>query len=163
MTEDRTPISFTLNGRHVELSADTGKPLVDLLRDDLDETSVQIGCRNGDCGACTVLVDGASIKSCIMPSGRISGRAVETIQGLATNDQLHPVQEAFWKANGFQCGYCISGQILCTVELLRKTPEAERVEMAAALEGNLCRCTGYQNIMAAAVLAAQKMTDERKE
>ena len=163
MVEDRTLISFTVNGRQVELSADTGKPLVDLLRDDLAETSVQIGCRNGDCGACTVLIDGASIKSCMMPSGRISGRAVETLSGLATDDGLHPVQEAFWKANGFQCGYCLSGQILCTVELLRATPDAERAEMEAALGGNLCRCTGYQNVMAAAVLAARNLADQSKD
>lgn len=163
MAEDRTLMGFTLNGRQVELSADTGKPLADLLRDDLAETSVQIGCRNGDCGACTVLIDGASIKSCMMPSGRISGQSVETLAGLATDDGLHPVQEAFWKANGFQCGYCLSGQVLCTVELLRATPNAERAEMETALGGNLCRCTGYQNVMAAAVLAAQNLAVESKK
>lgn len=153
MTDAPHSMHLTVNGRVEEVSVDPGKPLVDLLRDDLQLRGTHVGCRNGDCGACTVLIDGTPYKSCLMPSHRAAGCAVETLEGLAPEGELHPVQKIFWESNAFQCGFCLSGNILCTVALLRNKPEAGLADVKEALAGNLCRCTGYQQIMAAAMTA----------
>jgi len=156
-------ISMHINGVMSAVQADPGKPLVDLLREDMGLLGTHVGCRNGDCGACTVLIDGAAYKSCILPAGRAANRHVETLDGLSKPSELHPVQRIFWEKNAFQCGFCLSGHILCLVALFRKDPHAGRKEIEDALAGNLCRCTGYQQIMAAALSAAEAVQRTNSE
>jgi carbon-monoxide dehydrogenase small subunit len=150
-------MELSVNHTAKVVRTDGGKALVDLLRDDLDLTGTHVGCRNGDCGACTVLVDGEPVKSCLVPCARAEGREVETLEGLATGEALHPVQQAFWDANAFQCGFCLSGSVLCTVALLRAEPSPSAEEIEDALAGNLCRCTGYQQIRAGVQDAADRI------
>ena len=149
-----------VNGNMTELDLDPGKALIDVIRDDLQLHGTHVGCRNGDCGSCTVLIDGSAFKACLVPCHRVADRHVETLEGLGEPGRLHPVQRIFWESNAFQCGFCLAGHILCTVALLRKTPGASVDETKDALAGNLCRCTGYQNILAAATLAAEKSRRE---
>jgi carbon-monoxide dehydrogenase small subunit len=143
--------SLSVNGETRVVCVDAGKPLVDVVRDDLKLTGTRVGCRNGDCGACTVLIDGASFKSCLVPAGRAFGHRIVTLEGVAGRAALHPVQLSFWDNNGFQCGFCLAGHILCVVELLVANPTASETQIVAALSGNLCRCTGYWSIVAAAL------------
>ena len=159
MAESRKPLKLLVNGRRVEVDVDRGKPLVDVIRDDLRMLGTHVGCRNGDCGSCTVLVDGEPIKSCLVPAHRVAGLAIETLEGLAEGANLHPVQRVFWESNAFQCGFCLAGHVLCTVALSRKNPDANLAEVKEALAGNLCRCTGYQQIVSAAVEAVSKCRD----
>jgi aerobic-type carbon monoxide dehydrogenase small subunit (CoxS/CutS family) len=154
VADHRTNLALTVDGKAHVVSASPGKPLVDVLRDDLGLRGTHVGCRNGDCGACTVLIEGAAYKSCLVPCHRASGKRVETLEGLAREGELHPVQRAFWEHNAFQCGFCLSGQVLCTVEVLRAQPHPEKAAIIEALAGNLCRCTGYQQILHAACVAA---------
>ncbi len=152
MNDISTMLSCTVNGKAVKLPVSwPAKPLVDVLREELGMTDTHIGCRNGDCGSCTVLIDGDSFKSCLVPVARVHGRAVETLSGIVLNGVLHSVQDSFWLQNGFQCGFCLAGHILCVVELLRQSPAATRGEIIDSLAGNICRCTGYQQIVKAAV------------
>jgi aerobic-type carbon monoxide dehydrogenase small subunit (CoxS/CutS family) len=148
--------TVSLNGRPVALPDDPGTPLVDVLRDDLGDRSVRTGCRNGDCGTCTVLVDGDPVKSCLLPNHRVAGREVTTLRGLSPSSDLHPVAQAFWDTNGFQCGYCLPGMVLCTTALLADDAAPDRAAIEDALTGNLCRCTGYQNIVRAVEHAAHQ-------
>ncbi len=157
MTEHRTT---TLNGRPVALEGPPGTPLVDVLRDELDDLSVRTGCRNGDCGTCTVLLDGEPVKSCLLPAHRAASHDITTLRGLSPEREPHPVAQAFWDANGFQCGYCLPGMVLCSAALLRDRPSPTRSEIADALTGNLCRCTGYQNIVDAVERAAAPVAEE---
>jgi carbon-monoxide dehydrogenase small subunit len=144
-TDPVTSITTTVNGVEVALAVDGGRALADVLRRDLALYGTHLGCRNGDCGACTVLVDGQPLKSCLVPVGRVDGRVVETLDGLGDPDGgLHPVQEEFLAANAFQCGFCLAGHVLCTVAALRREPVPDDLEHE--LDGNLCRCTGYQQI-----------------
>ena len=159
MAKPRKPIRLVVNGRSLAVDVDPGKPLVDVIREDLRLLGTHAGCRNGDCGACTVLVDGEAIKSCILPVHRAADRQIETLDGLAREGELHPVQRIFWERNAFQCGFCLSGNVLCTVALARKKPDADLADVKEALAGNLCRCTGYQQIVAAAVQAVQESRD----
>jgi carbon-monoxide dehydrogenase small subunit len=149
------PGPLIVNGTQFDADYDPGAPLVDVLRDDIGLKGTHVGCRNGDCGACTVLIDGAPYKSCIVPAGRVAGQRIETLDGLADGDDLHPVQQHFWTANAFQCGFCLAGQVLCTVAALRDNPAADPAERSSALAGNLCRCTGYQQIIVAASSARE--------
>ena len=149
------PRPLNVNGIQFDGEYDPGAPLVDVLRNDVGLTGTHVGCRNGDCGACTVLIDGAPYKSCIVPAGRVAGQRIETLEGLADGDDLHPVQQHFWNANAFQCGFCLAGQVLCTVATLRGNPAADPADLNTALAGNLCRCTGYQQIVVAASSARQ--------
>jgi carbon-monoxide dehydrogenase small subunit len=158
-----TTVEVTVNRTARAVVTDAGKPLADMLRDDLGLTGTHIGCRNGDCGACTVLVDGQPVKSCLVPCGRVAGRQVETLEGLAPDDGLHPVQQAFWESNAFQCGFCLSGSVLCAVALLRTEPSPSAAEIDDALTGNLCRCTGYQQIRAGVQDAAERMLRMNQE
>ena len=144
-------IETTINGQRVEVSADPGAPLLDVLRENARLRASHLGCGNGDCGACTVLIDGEPYKSCLVPAHRITGRRVETLEGLSARGELHPVQKAFWDNNAFQCGFCLAGHVLCTVSLLRKKAKPTRADIEEALAGNLCRCTGYQQIVTAAL------------
>lgn len=139
------------------ISVDPGTPLVQFLRLDLGLLGTHVGCNNGDCGACTVLIDGRPFKSCLIPVARAYDRAVETLEGLAKRGALHPVQAEFWEKNAFQCGYCLSGSILCTVALLRSKSDVTESDMVDALAGNLCRCTGYQQMVAAGLSAAESL------
>jgi carbon-monoxide dehydrogenase small subunit len=153
-------VEVTVNRIAQAVRTDASKPLADMLRDDLGLTGAHVGCRNGDCGACTVLVDGAPVKSCLVPSGRVHGHEVETLEGLATADELHPVQQAYWDANAFQCGFCLSGSVLCAVALLRDEPSPSDGQIDDALTGNLCRCTGYHQIRAGVQDAATRIREQ---
>ena len=151
-------IRVTVNGRAYERSVQPRLLLSDFLRHQLHLTGTHVGCEHGVCGACTVLVDDEPARACLMLAVQADGAAITTVEGLAaTPDTLHPVQEAFWDAHALQCGFCTSGMLISSVALLRATPRPSATEIRAALSGNLCRCTGYQNIVRAVQLAAERM------
>ncbi len=147
-------VSITVNGAEHTLDLDPRELLVYVLRERLGLTGTNVGCDTSSCGACTVLLDGESVKSCTLLGVQAGGHEVTTIEGLATNGSLHPVQEAFREQHGLQCGYCTPGFVLATVSLLQETPNPSEQEIRHALEGNLCRCTGYHNIVRAVQVAA---------
>jgi aerobic carbon-monoxide dehydrogenase small subunit len=147
-------ISFALNGEAVQMETDSDRRVVDLLREDLGLTGTKEACGTGECGACTILVDAESRLSCLMRAGQLQGRTITTIEGLADERGLHPVQQAFVEAGAVQCGFCTPGLILGTVDLLRRHPRPGRKEIREGLSGNLCRCTGYQKIVDAVEMAA---------
>ena len=149
-----TSLKFTLNGKSQRISTDSRRTLLDVLREDLDLTGTKYGCGEGQCRACTVLLDGNPIRSCQTEISDVEGHAVETIEGLATDGRLHPVQEAFIKENAMQCGYCVPGMILSTVALLKRNPTPSDAQIVEALNGNICRCCGYVNILKAVRRAA---------
>ena len=148
-------ISFVVNGTPRELDVEPRRLLVQALREDLDLTGTHVGCDTSQCGACTVHVDGRAIKSCTMLAVQADGAEVLTIEGLANGDELHPMQAAFWEKHGLQCGFCTPGMIMTAVDLLEHNPDPTDDEIRHAIEGNFCRCTGYQNIVAAIRLAAE--------
>jgi len=139
-------ITLTINGQHYELSVPVNKLLVDLLREDLSLTGTKVGCGAGECGVCTVLLNGMAVYSCLIPAVAIDGSEVMTIEGLAQEDRLHPLQEAFINHGAAQCGYCTPGMILSAKALLDKNPNPSGDEIKKALAGNFCRCTGYAAI-----------------
>ena len=147
-------IALTVNGARTETEVEPRQLLVYFLRDQLGLTGTTVGCDTSSCGSCTVLLDGESVKSCTVLAVQVDGREVTTIEGLAANGRLHPVQEAFHRAHGLQCGYCTPGMVLATVSLLAEKPQPSEAEIRHALEGNLCRCTGYQKIVEAVQAAA---------
>ncbi len=147
-------IRFTLNGRNVAVEANRERRAIDLLREDLGLTGTKEGCGQGECGACTILVDGESKLSCLMLAAQLEGRAVTTIEGMGSKDELHALQEAFVRAGAVQCGYCTPGMILSAAALLSRKPHPTRAEIREGLSGNLCRCTGYQKIVDAVEAAA---------
>jgi carbon-monoxide dehydrogenase small subunit len=149
-----TRIALTVNGVPREAEVEPRTLLVSFLRDDLGLTGTNVGCDTSTCGACTVLLDGESVKSCTLLAVQADGREVTTIEGLARDGELHPVQEAFHRAHGLQCGYCTPGMVMAAVSLLREHPTLTEEEVRVGLEGNLCRCTGYQNIVRAVLEAA---------
>jgi carbon-monoxide dehydrogenase small subunit len=153
----KTRVSLQVNGVPQEHEVEPRTLLVHFLRDQCKLTGTHVGCETTLCGACTVLLDGQAVKSCTVLAVQADGAAVTTIEGLANNGQLHPVQEAFWECHGLQCGYCTPGMILAGVELLKRNPKPSRAEIAHGLEGNLCRCTGYSHIIDALQSAARKM------
>lgn len=142
-------VELTLNGRAVTLEAPADRRLLDLLRDDLQLLSVREGCGVGMCGACTVLVDGVAVSSCLLVVGQVAGTAVQTVEGLGTPERLHQVQQAFIDHAAFQCGYCTPGFVLTVEALLREHPQADDATIRDYLAGNLCRCGSYNNILAA--------------
>ncbi len=150
-----TPLAFELNGRPQAVQVEPRTLLVHLLRQQLGLTGTHIGCDTAQCGACTVLLDGQPVKSCNLLALQVQGHRVHTVEGLATADGLHPVQEAFIACHGLQCGYCTPGMVMSTVALLRRCPQPDEAQVHDALEGNLCRCTGYANIVASVHHAAQ--------
>ncbi|MDX1981494.1 MAG: (2Fe-2S)-binding protein [Bryobacteraceae bacterium] len=150
-------ITVTLNGRKTTHDVEPRLLLIHFLRETAGLTGPHIGCETSICGACTVSVDGKAVKSCTMFAVQADGREVVTIEGLASNGKLHPVQEAFWEQHGLQCGYCTPGMILASKQLLERNPHPTDAEIRHGLEGNLCRCTGYQNIVNAVRSAAGKM------
>jgi carbon-monoxide dehydrogenase small subunit len=147
-------VSITVNGVEHVLELEPRELLVYVLRERLGLTGTNVGCDTSSCGACTVLLDGESVKSCTLLGVQVDGHEITTIEGLATNGKLHPVQEAFHEQHGLQCGYCTPGFIMATVSLLDETPNPTEKEIRHALEGNLCRCTGYHNIVRAVQTAA---------
>jgi len=147
-------VSVTVNGEGREVDVEPRRLLVQLLRDDLGLTATNIGCDTTSCGACTVLVDGESVKSCTMLAASADGHEVTTLEGLASGDDWHPVQQAFREKHGLQCGFCTPGMVMAAVSLLRDNPKPTSAEVREGLEGNLCRCTGYHNIVAAVLQAA---------
>ena len=149
-------VSFTLNGSKVPVAAEVPRMLAYVLRNDLGLTGTKIGCGEGLCGACTVLLDGEAVRSCSTPLESVAGRSVLTIEGLERNGALHTVQEAFLSHHAFQCGFCTPGMILGAYALLKKTPHPDRQQVAEALDGNLCRCGAHVRILAAVQAAAGK-------
>jgi aerobic carbon-monoxide dehydrogenase small subunit len=147
-------VSITVNGAEHVLDLEPRELLVYVLRERLGLTGTNVGCDTSSCGACTVLLDGESVKSCTLLGVQVDGHEITTIEGLATNGTMHPVQEAFHEQHGLQCGYCTPGLIMATVSLLDETPNPTEEEIRHALEGNLCRCTGYHNIVRAVQAAA---------
>jgi carbon-monoxide dehydrogenase small subunit len=149
-------IKLEVNGRSVEREVEPRTLLVHFLREELGLTGTNVGCETSLCGACTVLVDGLAVKSCTQLAAQADGAKVTTIEGLAEDGKLHPLQEAFWEDHGLQCGYCTPGMILAAVYLLRQKPKPTEAEIREGLKGNLCRCTGYHNIVKAVQHAAEK-------
>ena len=147
-------VSITVNGAEHVLELEPRELLVYVLRERLGLTGTNVGCDTSSCGACTVLLDGESVKSCTLLGVQVDGHEITTIEGLATNGTMHPVQEAFHKEHGLQCGYCTPGFIMAAVSLLDETPKPTEEEIRHALEGNLCRCTGYHHIVRAVQTAA---------
>jgi aerobic-type carbon monoxide dehydrogenase small subunit (CoxS/CutS family) len=155
-----TDVDFVLNGNPIHVATDSRRSLLDILREDLRLTGTKYGCGEGQCRACTVLLDGQPIPSCLTPATAVAGRKVETIEGLATGHALHPVQQAFVSENAMQCGYCVPDMIMATVALLQKNPNPEEADVVAGLNGNLCRCCGYPNILKAVRRASQLIRRE---
>ena len=149
----RLPITFTVNGSERKGEAEPRRTLADFLREDLGLTGTHLGCEHGICGACTVLLDGSSVRSCLVLAVQATGAEVVTVEGLA-GDGLHPVQQAFWDEHALQCGFCTPGFLITAVELLRENPDPSEQEINQAISGNLCRCTGYVNIVRAIRRAA---------
>jgi carbon-monoxide dehydrogenase small subunit len=147
-------VSLVVNGVPREVDVEPRRLLVQVLREDLDLTGTHIGCDTSQCGACTVLVDGKAVKSCTMLAAQADGTSVTTIEGMAGAGGLHPLQTAFWENHGLQCGFCTPGMIMSAADLLSRTPDPSDGEIRHAIEGNYCRCTGYQNIVAAIRAAA---------
>jgi len=154
---DRKTIGLTVNGKGISLDVEVNETLLDLLRDRLDLTGSKKVCDRGECGGCTVLLDGAPVYSCMYLAVRADGRSVTTVEGLATGDRLHPVQEAFIEKDGYQCGFCTPGFLMTTAAFLKTNPEPSLDEVKQALSGNLCRCGNYAKIYGAVDAAAKKM------
>jgi aerobic carbon-monoxide dehydrogenase small subunit len=151
----KVPVSMSVNGRAIARDVEPRLLLVHFLRDVAELTGTKVGCDTSQCGSCTVLLDGVAVKSCTCLAVQADGATVTTIEGLAEGSTLHRIQEAFWNKHGLQCGFCTPGMIMATHELLRTNPTPTSEEIRHALEGNLCRCTGYQNIVRAVHEAAQ--------
>jgi carbon-monoxide dehydrogenase small subunit len=156
-------IELNVNGSARAADADVRTTLADFLREHLGLTGTHLGCEHGVCGACTVLLDGAAVRSCLMLAVQARDHDVVTVEGLADGDRLHPVQDAFWESHGFQCGFCTPGFVMSTVALLRENPDADEDEIRETLSGNVCRCTGYQSIVEGVLLAARKVREEGVE
>ena len=148
--------SFTINGISVEGDVEDRTLLVQYIREHLGLTGTHVGCDTSQCGACTVLIDGRSAKSCTVFAVQADGSEITTIEGLATGDQLHPLQDGFWEEHGLQCGYCTTGMIMSAVNLLNDNPQPNEQEIREGIEGNFCRCTGYQHIVNSIQHAASK-------
>ena len=149
------PVRLTVNGQRHEAEVEPRLLLVHLLRDNLGLTGTHVGCDTTNCGACTVHLDGEAVKSCTVLAVQADGAEVKTIEGMADGDKLHPLQEAFWNDHGLQCGYCTPGMIMAAADLLQRNPDPTEEDVRHGLEGNLCRCTGYHNIVKAVLDAAK--------
>jgi len=155
-------ITLHVNGTGHKVDADPDRSLLSVLRDDLDLTGSKYGCGAGQCGACTVLINGQPTRSCITPVGSVAGKQIRTIEGLEQNGRLHPLQQAFFDHDALQCGYCTSGMIMSGAGLLQKNPDPSEPEIIRFMEGNLCRCGAYPRIVAAIRKAAETMREARK-
>ena len=151
-------VAMTVNGVSYERSVEARMLLSDFLRHELGLTGTHVGCEHGVCGACTILLDGESVRSCLLFAVQAAGHSVTTVEGLAQDrENLHPLQQGFWEAHGLQCGYCTPGILMTLIPFLQQNPDPTEDEIRHALSGNLCRCTGYQHIVDAVKLAAEKM------
>ena len=150
-------INFTINGKQVSTQAEGRTLLVDLIRDELKLTGTHVGCDTSQCGCCTIELDGSMVKSCAILAAQADGANIMTIEGLANGEQLHPVQQAFTECHGLQCGFCTPGMMLSAVALLKQNPKPTEEEIRWGLSGNLCRCTGYVNIVKSIQYAAAKL------
>ena len=150
-------VSLTVNGKAVSAEADADTLLVDFIRENLGMTGTHVGCDTSQCGACVVMVNGDSVKSCTMLAVQAEGAEVTTVEGLASNGDLHPMQQAFHDNHALQCGYCTPGMLISSIDLVTKNPNATEAEIRHGLEGNLCRCTGYHNIVKAVQAGASAM------
>jgi aerobic carbon-monoxide dehydrogenase small subunit len=150
-------LSITVNGRRHESEVEPRLLLIHYLRDELALTGTGVGCDTTNCGSCTVHLNGEAVKSCTVLAVQADGAEVTTIEGLARDEQLHPLQEAFWENHGLQCGFCTPGMIMAAADLLRRNPDPSEEEVRHGLEGNLCRCTGYENIVKAVMSAAGRV------
>jgi aerobic carbon-monoxide dehydrogenase small subunit len=148
-------VELTVNGKEISADVEDRMLLVHLLRDVADLTATNIGCETTSCGACTVLLDGESVKSCTVLAAQADGRSVTTLEGLAADGHMHAVQEAFHQEHGLQCGFCTPGMVMAIVSMLKENPSPTEAEVRTGLEGNICRCTGYHNIVRAALAAAE--------
>ena len=150
-------VEITVNGQTYNKQVEPRRLLSDFLREDLDLRGTHVGCEHGICGACTVLMNGHTVRSCLMFAVQANGAEITTIEGLATNGELHPLQESFWENHGLQCGFCTPGFLLSACELLERNPDPTEEEVRVGLSGNMCRCTGYQHIVESVLAAAEKM------
>jgi carbon-monoxide dehydrogenase small subunit len=153
----KSDISLTINGREYAISVEPRRTLADAIRDDCGQTGTHIGCEHGVCGACTVIVDGAPVRSCLMFAVQAAGKPIRTVEGLADGDTLHPMQQAFMDAHGLQCGFCTPGFLMLAVAVLEREPDIGEEDLLDVLASNLCRCTGYQNIVKAVHAGAKEM------
>lgn len=153
----REQISVVVNGRPYEAEVETRKYLAEFLREDLGLVGTHIGCEHGVCGACTVLMDGASVRSCLVLAVQANEAEIMTVEGLTSDGQMHPLQEAFWEKQGLQCGYCTPGMLIRAYELLKENPEPTAEQVRKGMANNLCRCTGYQYIVEAVLDGAERM------
>ncbi len=151
------PIKLTVNGEVVERRVEPRMLLVNLLRDVLGLTGTHVGCDTSSCGACTILMDGKAVKSCTLLAVQADGAELLTVEGLAKNGALHPIQEGFWQEHGLQCGFCTPGMMMAAYQLLEENPHPSEADIRHALEGNYCRCTGYHNIIKSVQYAAKKI------
>jgi aerobic carbon-monoxide dehydrogenase small subunit len=152
-----TKIAFTINGKPVNSEVEGRTLLVDLIRDELKLTGTHVGCDTSQCGCCTIELNGSAVKSCAMLAAQADGATITTIEGLAKGDVLHPVQQAFTECHGLQCGFCTPGMIMAAVGILKENPDPSDDDIIKGLEGNLCRCTGYVNIVKSVKRAAELM------
>ena len=150
-------VTMSVNGRKVEAEIEPTLLLAHFLRESLNLTGTHIGCDTSQCGACVVHVDGKAVKSCTLLAAQVSGSEIVTIEGIAENGELHPLQRAFQQHHGLQCGFCTPGMIMSAIDLIETTPDLDEAAVRERLDGNICRCTGYQNIVAAILSAAQEM------
>ncbi|GCE46643.1 carbon-monoxide dehydrogenase small subunit [Thermosporothrix hazakensis] len=160
---NKRSITVTVNGKQHHSEVEPRMLLVNYLRDVLDLTGTHVGCNTSQCGACVVHLNGEAVKSCTVLAVQADGGEVTTIEGLAPEGSLHPLQQAFWEKHGLQCGFCTPGMIMASAQLLKNNPNPSEAEIRKGLEGNICRCTGYQNIVRAVQYAAEKMQAEQTE
>ena len=153
----KTPLHFTLNGRAFDLEVEPRRTLIDVIRDDCGFTGTHAGCEHGVCGACTIIVNGEIVRSCLMFGFQAEGATIRTVESLSQGGPLHPLQEAFVEHHALQCGYCTPGFLMLAVGLLEAEPDMDEAAMRDALSSNLCRCTGYENILKAVKDGAQRM------
>ena len=156
MTE-KTPITLRINGRDYEVAVEARRTLVDAIREDCGQTGTHIGCEHGVCGACTIILDGEPVRSCLMFAVQADGKAIRTVEGLADGDTLHPMQQAFMDHHALQCGFCTPGFLMLAVSVLEREPDITDEGLLDVLSSNLCRCTGYQNIIKAVRAVAHDM------
>ena len=156
---DKLDVSLMVNGEPHTIRVEPRRTLADALREDCGLTGTHLGCEHGVCGACTVLLDGQPVRSCLMFAVQADGARLRTVEGLAKDGKLHPVQQAFWDNHGLQCGFCTPGMLTTLLEFLRDNPDPSEDEVRVAISGNLCRCTGYNNIVAATLDAARRLRE----